>query len=66
MEFGHMPPMFGMGIVDSMSEVIRLQHHAAEHALAQMQLQAQREAMEPPQPAEPAQKPAEAQRPDPK
>ena len=65
MEFGHMPPMFGMGIMDSASEVIRIQQQAAEHALAQMQMQAQREAMQPPQPAEQAQKPAQAQRPDP-
>jgi len=57
MEFGQMPPMFGMGIVDSMSEVIRLQQQAAEQALAQMQLLAQREAIEPPQPAEQAQRP---------
>lgn len=64
MEFGQMPPMFGMGIVDSMSEVIRLQQQAVEQALAQMQLLAQREAMEPPLPAEQEQRP-QAQRPDP-
>jgi hypothetical protein len=56
MEFGHMPPTFGMGIVDSASEVIRIQQQAAEHALAQMQMQAQRDAMQPPQPAEQAQR----------
>jgi hypothetical protein len=57
MEFGHMPPVFGMGIMDSASEVIRIQQQAAEHALAQMQMQAQREAMQPPQPAEQSQSP---------
>lgn len=66
MEFGQMPPMFGMGIVDSISEVVRLQQQAAEQALAQMQLLAQLEAMEPPQPADQAQKPVEAPCPDPK
>ena len=64
MEFGQMPPMFGMGIVDSISEVIRLQQQAAEQALAQMQLQAQMEAMQPPQPSEQVQKPSEVARPN--
>ena len=59
MEFGHMPPMFGMGIVDSVSEVIRIQQQAMEQALAQMQMQVQREAMQPPQPAEQPQRPPE-------
>ena len=59
MEFGQMPPMFGMGIVDSVSEVIRIQQQAAEQALAQMQLQVQLEALQPPQPSEQAQKPSE-------
>jgi hypothetical protein len=57
MEFGHMPPMLGMGIMDSASEVFRIQQQAAEHALAQMQMHAQREAMQPPQPAEQSQSP---------
>jgi len=59
MEFGQMPPMFGMGIVDSVSEVIRIQQQAMEQALAQMQMQVQREAMQPPQPAEQVQRPPE-------
>jgi hypothetical protein len=56
MEFGHMPPMFGMGIVDSASEVIRIQQQAAEQAQAQMELQVQLEALQPPQSAEQAQR----------
>jgi len=53
MEFGTLPPMFGMGMVNSLSEALRVQQQAAEQALAQMQMQAQLEAMQPPQPAEP-------------
>ena len=43
MEFGVMPPMFGMGIADSVAEVVRLQQEAAQHALAQMQQVAQQQ-----------------------
>jgi|GEM_PF-2580726 len=49
MEFGVLPPMFGMGMVNSLSEVLRIQQQATEQALGQMQMQAQREAMQPPQ-----------------
>ncbi len=48
MEFGTLPPMFGMGMVNSLSETLRVQQQAAEQALAQMQMQAQRDAMQPP------------------
>ena len=60
MEFGIMPPMFGMGVVSSTSEVLRLQQEAAEQALAQMQMQVQREAMQPPQAEEPRRAQSEA------
>lgn len=53
MEFGLMPPLFGMGIVHSLSELVKIQQQGAEQALAQMQMQAQRDAMQPSQPAEP-------------
>ena len=43
MEFGVMPPMFGMGIGDSAAEAIRAQQEAAQHALAQMQQVAQQQ-----------------------
>jgi hemolysin activation/secretion protein len=51
MEFGVMPPMFGMGIADSIAEVVRLQQEAAQHALDQMQrIAQQQEHFEPPVP----------------
>ena len=52
MEIGVMPPMFGMGIADSVAEVVRLQQEAAQHALDQMQrIAQQQEHFEPSVPA---------------
>lgn len=47
MEFGILPAMFGMGMVNSLSEVVRIEQQTAEVALAQMHAQVQREAMQP-------------------
>lgn len=59
MEFGILPAMFGMGMVNSLSEVVRIEQQTAEVALAQMHAQGQREAMQPQQTEEQVHKPLE-------
>jgi len=63
MEFGVLSPMFGMAMVNSLSEVIRIQQQAAEQARAQLDIQPRAEDMQVPAPAEQVQRPCETQRP---
>jgi len=55
--------MFGMGMVNSLSEVLRIQQQAAEQARAQLDIQPRAEDMQVPAPAEQVQRPCETQRP---
>lgn len=66
MEFGLIPPMFGMGMVNSLSEVIRSQHEETCHVLDLLHQPPLQEAMLPPHPEEEPQKPTEIRCPNPK
>jgi len=63
MEFGVLSPMFGMAMVNSLSEVVRIQQQAAEQARAQLDIQPRAEDVQVPAPAPQAQRPCETQHP---
>lgn len=59
MEFGLIPPMFGMGMVNSLSEVIRSQQQATGQALTQVNLRSRLEELWSHQPSEAVPPPVE-------
>ncbi len=65
MEFGLIPPMFGMGIANSLAETLKSQHEATGQALDLLHQPLLQEAMLPPQPAEEPQKPCASKVPGP-